>query len=251
MVASRQVEIPYYRGVGRQKWKGFGALAQVIGRTAIPYLRKWIVPAAKRIGADMLEFATPEIGEVVSGRETLKSSAKSVGKQTLKKRLGSGSKQRRVIRTKSTKQSSRSRWDIFKNISCWPCQTTIFGTNILWQCLEILETKSQLLTMSCLRMNNKFILLPHLMKTAYSLKFKRIGTFMLIWDSLSWHWSSNLSKDVLTIHTRIRKRKRSTRASLLFSLKQAMLRKKEVTRVTYVNKIKESIFSNVEVYINN
>ena len=59
MVASRQVEIPYYKGVGRQRGQGFGALAQVIGRTAIPVLRKYIVPAAKRIGDDLLEFAVP------------------------------------------------------------------------------------------------------------------------------------------------------------------------------------------------
>ena len=51
MVASRQVEIPYYRVVGRQRERGFGALAQVIGRIAIPFLRKCVVPAAKRIGA--------------------------------------------------------------------------------------------------------------------------------------------------------------------------------------------------------
>ena len=68
MVASRQVEIPYYRAVGRQREKGFGALAQVIGRTAIPFLRKYIVPAAKSVGPDLLEFAVPEIAEVVSGR---------------------------------------------------------------------------------------------------------------------------------------------------------------------------------------
>ena len=124
MVASRQVEIPYYRGVGRQRGRGFGALAQVIGRTAIPFLRKYVVPAAKRIGADMLEFAAPEIGEVFSGRKSFKSAAKSVGKQTLRKQLGegsrrrmAGSKQKRIIPTKSTKQSSRSRRDIFTNIS--------------------------------------------------------------------------------------------------------------------------------------
>ena len=136
MVASRQVEIPYYRAVGRQRGRGFGALAHVIGRTAIPFLRKRIVPAAKRIGADMLEFAVPEIAEVVSGRKNFKTTAKSVGKQTLKKqlaggsrravrsasvrqgsRLKGGSKQRRFIPTKSTKQSNRSRGDIFTNIS--------------------------------------------------------------------------------------------------------------------------------------
>ena len=90
MVASRQVEIPYYRGVGRQRGRGFGALAQVIGRTAIPFLRKYVVPAAKRVGADLLEFAVPEIAEVVSGRKNFKSAAKSVGKKTLKKLLGEG-----------------------------------------------------------------------------------------------------------------------------------------------------------------
>ena len=61
MVASRQVQIPFNRGVGRQRGRGFGALAQVIGRTAILFLRKYLVPAAKRVGADMLKFAAPEI----------------------------------------------------------------------------------------------------------------------------------------------------------------------------------------------
>ena len=97
MVASRQVEFPYYRGVGRQRGRGFGALAQVIGRTAIPFLRKYIVPAAKRVGADFLEIAVPEIAEVVSGRKNFKTAARSVGKQTLKKQFGSGSKQKRII----------------------------------------------------------------------------------------------------------------------------------------------------------
>ena len=85
MVASRQVEIPYYRGVGRQRGRGFGAVAQVIGKTAILVLRKYIVPAAKRVSADLLEFAVPEIAEVFSGRNNFKTAAKNVGKQTLKK----------------------------------------------------------------------------------------------------------------------------------------------------------------------
>ena len=79
MVASRQVEIPYYRAVWKKRGRGFEALAQFIGRTAIPTLRNFIVPAAKRIGADMLEFAAPEIGEVIRGRKSFKTAAKSVG----------------------------------------------------------------------------------------------------------------------------------------------------------------------------
>ena len=192
----------------------------------------------------MLEFALREIAEVVSGRKNFKTAAKSVGKQTLRKHLveGEGSRRQkgavgvwqgsrknttsRIIPTKSTKQSSWSRGDIFTNISRWTCRTTIFGTNLLWQCLEILEGKSQLLTMSCPRINNKSVQLPQLMKTAESLNFKGIGTYTLTWDSLFWHWSWNLSKDVVTILTKVRKRKRSTKISLLFSLKQAMTKKK-------------------------
>ena len=112
MVASRQVEIPFYRGVGRQLGRGFGALAQDIGRTTIPFLRKYIVPAAKRLGADLLEVAAPEIAEVVSGRKNFKTAAISVGRQTLSKQMGSGSKKRtagRIVPTKSAKQISRSR----------------------------------------------------------------------------------------------------------------------------------------------
>ena len=46
MVASREVELPSYKGVGRQQGRGFGALAQVIGRTANPFLKKYAVPAS-------------------------------------------------------------------------------------------------------------------------------------------------------------------------------------------------------------
>ena len=127
MVAARKVEILYYRAVGRQRGTGFGAFAQVIGRTAFPFLRKYVVPAAKRIGADMLEFAVPEVVEVISGRNSFKTAAKSVEKQTLRKQFGEGSrsavgrqggsKRRRTTPTKSTKQPSWSRRDIFTNIS--------------------------------------------------------------------------------------------------------------------------------------
>ena len=59
------------------------------------FLRKYIVPAAQQVGADLLEFAVPEIAEVVSGRKYFKKAAKSVGRQILKKQLGSGSRKRK------------------------------------------------------------------------------------------------------------------------------------------------------------
>ena len=85
MVASRQVEIPFSRGNGRQRARRLGAVAQNIGRTAIPFFPKYNVPAAKHVGADLLQFAALEIAEVVSGRKNFKTAAKSVGRQTLRK----------------------------------------------------------------------------------------------------------------------------------------------------------------------
>ena len=119
MVASRELELPYYRGVTRQRGRGFGALDQIVGKTAVPLDKKFIVPAAPRVGADLLEYAVPEMVQVICGKKNLKSAVTSVGKQkTLRKELGGGSKRtRRFIPTKSTNINSRSRRHIFTNIS--------------------------------------------------------------------------------------------------------------------------------------
>ena len=120
MVASRQVEIPFYRGDDQQRGRGFGAFAQVIGRTAFPFLRNYSVSAAKHVGADLMDFSAPEIAEVVCGRKVFKLAAKSGGRHILRKQLGSGSRKRtasRVIPTKTAEQISRSRIDIFSIIS--------------------------------------------------------------------------------------------------------------------------------------
>ena len=111
----------FFRGHARHRGRGFGALAQTPGRTAIPFMKKYIVPAAKRIGADLFEIAAPDIGEIVSGRKQLKMSVKNVGTKTVRKQLGGGKKKskrrtRRTISRKSSSKISRSRKDIFDRI---------------------------------------------------------------------------------------------------------------------------------------
>ena len=79
------------------------------------------------MGADLLLFAEPEFAEVLSGRKNIKTAAKSVGRQTLRKFLGSGSKKRnadlckwqagRAIPSKCAKQASWSRRDTFISIN--------------------------------------------------------------------------------------------------------------------------------------
>ena len=50
-------------------------LQKLLGELQFHFLSKYIVPAAKRVGADLLEFAVPEIAEVVSGRNIFKTGA--------------------------------------------------------------------------------------------------------------------------------------------------------------------------------
>ena len=81
-----------YSWTCKTAWNRFGTLAQTLGRTAIPYIKKDIVPAAKRIGADLFEIVIPEVEKVVSGRKKLKTIAKDVGTKTGQKQFGGGKK---------------------------------------------------------------------------------------------------------------------------------------------------------------
>ena len=138
-VASRQTDIPFYRGIGRQRGRGFVAVAQVIRKTAIPFLRNYIFPTAKRVGADFLEFITPGKVEVVSGGKKFRKAAKNVGEQSLIKQLGSRSPNQKVVRNvrqanrvgpekSETKQTIRSQREIFTKSSRWSCHA-FFGNN--------------------------------------------------------------------------------------------------------------------------
>ena len=119
MFASRQIEIPLYRGIGRLSERELGALSQIFERTEISFLRRYVVAAAKHVSADLLDFAVPEATEVACGWNNFKTVAKYVGKRTLRNLLGSGSRETTasgIISSKSSKQACRSCRDIFTNI---------------------------------------------------------------------------------------------------------------------------------------
>ena len=92
-IAQSSANIPVFCGLARQRGKGFGALVQTLGRTAILFKNKYIVPAAKRVRANLFKIAAPEIGEVFSGRKRLKLFAKYVATKTVRKNLGGGKKE--------------------------------------------------------------------------------------------------------------------------------------------------------------
>ena len=58
--------MPHFSGHYRQRGSGFGALAAGIGRFALPLARKFILPAAKKIGRELLVQGAPELIDVVT-----------------------------------------------------------------------------------------------------------------------------------------------------------------------------------------
>ena len=87
--------MPHFSGHYRQRGSGFGALAAGIGRVALPLSRKFLWPAAKKIGRDLLVQGAPELVEVATKRKSAKQALKSTVAKTARKQIG-GSLQSRI-----------------------------------------------------------------------------------------------------------------------------------------------------------
>ena len=87
--------MPHFSGHYRQRGSGFGALAAGIGRIALPLARKFLWPAAKKIGRDLLVQGAPELVEVATKRKSAKQALKSTVAKTARKQIG-GSLQSRI-----------------------------------------------------------------------------------------------------------------------------------------------------------
>ena len=68
--------MPHFSGHYRQRGSGFGALAAGIGRVALPLAGKFLWPAAKKIGRDLLVQGAPELVEVATKRKSAKQALK-------------------------------------------------------------------------------------------------------------------------------------------------------------------------------
>ncbi|MEM6402225.1 MAG: hypothetical protein AAF757_18680 [Cyanobacteria bacterium P01_D01_bin.116] len=126
-----QVRSNYFTGQVRQRGSGLGALALKIGGTAFPILKKYVLPAAKRVGKQFAMDLAPELLGVVDGSSSVKKAVKRAAKRTTKRQLGGGRKAKRPRRSKSKKKrtttsskkstrNSRSRkrtkYDIFSDL---------------------------------------------------------------------------------------------------------------------------------------
>ena len=82
-----QATTPHFSGPYRHRGSGFIALAMVIGRVALPLARKFIVPAAKCIGKQLLVQAAPELINIATRKKTPKQTVKNTVKTRSKNKL--------------------------------------------------------------------------------------------------------------------------------------------------------------------
>ena len=109
--ANQATSLPHFSGHYRQRGSGFGALAAVIPRVALPLARRFILPTAKRIGKQLLKQNVPETMDVVGSKKSLKQALKSTISKTVKKQTGGSRKrtlQQRRQRSRSKTYSKKS-----------------------------------------------------------------------------------------------------------------------------------------------
>ena len=201
----------------------------------------------------MLEFPAPEIGEVIRGRKSFKTAAKSVGKQTLKNNwvavvnraepfqqyllnnpVGREETFLQIFLVDHVKQQfsvptfSGSVWKSWRESpNCWRCPV-LARTRKLFKYLTWLKTSSSLI-------------------------LKRIGTITKIWDNLFLPLKLNFVKarGNDTYESKKKKKQQKNESVVFTETGTDHEQEGDVARVTYVNNIMHSIYSNFELYINN
>ena len=93
---AKQASFPHFSGHYRQRGSGFGALAAGIGRVAIPFARRVILPALKKLGRELLMSAAPELIDFAMKKKSPKQALKNTVTKTARKQLGGGRRRRKT-----------------------------------------------------------------------------------------------------------------------------------------------------------
>ena len=85
---AQQAQLPHFSGPARQRGSGFGSLAAGVGRVALPFAKKFLLPAVKSIGKEFLSQSIPELFDVTSKKKTPKQTVRSAVCKTVRKQFG-------------------------------------------------------------------------------------------------------------------------------------------------------------------
>ena len=107
--ANQASSLPHFSGHYRQRDSGFGALAGGIGPVALPLARKFVLPAAKRIGKELLLQSVPELMDIIGKKKSPKQALKNTISNTVKKQTDGSLALRLRQKRKTRRNSKRSR----------------------------------------------------------------------------------------------------------------------------------------------
>ena len=120
MAASRQVEIPFQDVMVDNVDEVSVHLQKLLGELQFLFCVN-IRPSCKTRGCNLLEPTAPNFAEISRGGKNFKTDAKSMGRQTLRKQLGNGSRKRsasEIIPTKTCKTNpSVAKRQFYKQLS--------------------------------------------------------------------------------------------------------------------------------------
>ena len=102
--------MPHFIGRARQRGSGFGSLAIGVGRVALPFAKKVLLPNVQSFVKELFVQSLPEILEVATKKKSFKRAVKTSLKKTVKKQMeGVGEREKsRNNRRKRKVQRSRS-----------------------------------------------------------------------------------------------------------------------------------------------
>ena len=66
---AQEAQLPHFPGPARQRESGFGSLAAGVERVALPFAKKFLLPAVKSIGKEFISQSIPELLDVASKKD--------------------------------------------------------------------------------------------------------------------------------------------------------------------------------------
>ena len=93
--SAKQASLPRFSGHCRQRGSGFAVLAASIGRVAIPFARRVVLPAAKKLDRELLMSTAPELIDVAMKKKSPKQALKNTITKTARKPLVGGRRRRK------------------------------------------------------------------------------------------------------------------------------------------------------------
>ena len=107
----------HYGGVYRQSGRGLGSIFSVLGRMAVPFLKRTAVPLikkqAKRLAPHLVRAGVALVEDITTKKRNFKQATRAQGTQLIRDTMNSKPRQRKRQSCSNARKAKRSRKDVF------------------------------------------------------------------------------------------------------------------------------------------